>query len=129
MQMDPFTRGEQQRVGQGRQHLHRGPAVAPLLQPGDVLDAHPGERRQFRAAQSRRAAARSGGQSHLGRCDGFPAQPQEEAELVVAHPGNVAPAAPADRGPGTTTLRPASLVRGPSDSVERAPDPGRRRPP
>lgn len=62
MQVHALRRGQPQRVGEGAQHLRRRPPVPALLQPGEVLHAHPGERRHLRATQARGTPPRAGRQ-------------------------------------------------------------------
>nr|BFE89091.1 hypothetical protein GCM10020093_116920 [Planobispora longispora] len=52
VEVDPLVGGEAQRVGERGEDLAGGTAVAPLLQPREVLNADPGERGQLGPAQS-----------------------------------------------------------------------------
>jgi hypothetical protein len=89
VEVEALAGGQPQSVGQGGQHLRRRVLVAALLEPRDVLDAHAGERGDLGPAQARGPPPGPGGQPHVGRRHGFPAGPEEQAELVVAHGSRV----------------------------------------
>ncbi|GAB3887003.1 hypothetical protein GCM10027612_25050 [Microbispora bryophytorum subsp. camponoti] len=50
--MEALAGGQAQRVGEGGEHGHRGVTITPLLKPGEVFDADPGERGQFGTAKA-----------------------------------------------------------------------------
>jgi hypothetical protein len=83
-QVAPLVRVEQQRVGDGLQHLGRRANRPSLLQPG--VPGHPdrGQLGDLLAAQPRRAAAVGRPDADRLRADPFPAAAQEGGELPPA---------------------------------------------
>jgi len=83
---------EPQRRREGAEHLPRRMGRPPLLEPHDVVHAHPGEGRELLAAQALRAAPGSGGEADLLGPDALAPRPQHAGEL--AHPSIMVPCAP-----------------------------------
>jgi hypothetical protein len=77
-----FVGVEAQRARQRVDDRRARPGLTAALKPGVVVDAHPGERRQFLATQARRAT-RSGAswQADVCRADPLAMGAQETAEL------------------------------------------------
>jgi hypothetical protein len=65
-ELPAFVLIEAKSVGERSDHTCRGSGVAPLLQANQVVDAHPGERRDFLSAQTRCSPAAAVGQSDVG---------------------------------------------------------------
>ena len=106
--MIPVVVGQAQRVGQRGEHGGRRVGVATLLEPGEVLDADTGERRQLRPSQARRAPPRPGRQADLGGRDSLPPASQERTQLSVDHRRQSANRWRAQGGPVGVSLGPAS---------------------
>ena len=83
--MIPVVVGQAEGVGQRGEHGGRRMGVAPLLEPGEVLDTDTGERRQLRPSQAGRAPAWPGRQADLGGRHGLPPATQERTQLSVDH--------------------------------------------
>ena len=109
---------ELQRPRQRLQHAGGGAGDLAALEPGVVLHAQPGERRDLAAPQARHAAVAGGGQPDLVRGDARAAGGEELAHLLsvvhVLEPRPLGPATRAARG----ALLSAPLGR---DSHTRAP--------
>jgi hypothetical protein len=108
--VDSLVVVQPQGVGERAEHLGGGVAVAALLEPGEVLDADPGERGELGPAQAGGAAARPTREPDVGGGDSLPADTQEVAEFGVAHGPNLpVPAARIVALPVPASARPSSL--------------------
>jgi len=81
-EVEAVVGAEPQRVGESRDDLRGRVPVAALLQPGQVLDADPGQRGQLTAPQPGRTPPATDGQADRGRGQGLPAGAQERTEFA-----------------------------------------------
>src|SRR5262249_35851142 len=90
-QVRALVRVEEQRPGDGLEHLRGSVDVAALLEPRVPGDPDPGELRHLLAPQARSTAAPRGRQTHLIRRDPLPAPAEERGELAAADAVSVGP--------------------------------------
>ena len=77
--------GEPQRAGDPGQDLARWPRGPALFEPDVILGRDVGQNRDLLTAQTRRPAARAGGQAGVLRPEPFAAAAEERPQLLLVH--------------------------------------------
>ena len=94
-----LVRGQPKRAGECTEHLGRGLRSAGLLEPGVVVDRHPGQVRDLLTPEPGRPAARTSRQPDVGRCQRLAAATEEVSELGSVHPSIMTAGSRLKQGP------------------------------